>query len=186
MQRGLRTLQGNAEPPASAKDPWVASAGVIAARRVVIAEDDASMRRLMAHVLSPDGYELHEARDGREALSILRGAQTGALVLDLVMPGLSGWDVLEERMKDTALREVPVIVVSAKRGADIARALAYGVFGLFAEAVRSRRFSRSREDLPERVAFVCDRLNIGRRRGVLTAGEGVHTFVKLPLPFGAT
>ena len=136
MQRGLRTLERKADPPSSLNEPWITPAEVTAAekdtdaKRVVIAEDDASMRRLMVRVLSPDGYQLLEARDGREALNVLRRQQTSMLVLDLVMPGISGWDVLEERMKDTALRVVPVIVVSAKRGPDIARALAYGVFGL--------------------------------------------------------
>ncbi len=96
----------------------------------VIAEDDASMRRLMARILSNDGYEIVETRDGLETLEILRRDGTSALILNLVMPGLSGWAVLEERANNPALGKVPVIVVSAKRGPDIARALAYGVFGL--------------------------------------------------------
>lgn len=98
--------------------------------RVIVAEDDASMRRLIVHVLSGDGYEIAEARDGREALEILQDRDADLIVLDLVMPSLTGWDVLAERSRNPRLRAIPVIVVSANRGPDVARALAFGIYGL--------------------------------------------------------
>ncbi len=99
-------------------------------RRVLIAEDDAPMRKLIVHCLAGDDYEIEEAHDGRETLEILRKQRVDALVLDLIMPDLSGWDVLQKRTEDERLRQIPVIVVSGRRGPDIARAVAFGISGL--------------------------------------------------------
>jgi CheY-like chemotaxis protein len=128
LQRALRNLQENAEAARAVRAPGVTSDAQ--RERVVIAEDDESMRRLMVRILTGDGYEVVEARDGRETLETLRRNHTAVLILDLVMPEISGWEVLEARANEAALRNVPVIVVSAKRGPDVARALAYGVYGL--------------------------------------------------------
>src|SRR5581483_11957325 len=98
--------------------------------RIIVAEDDASMRRMIVHMLSGDGFETAEARDGREALQILQDRDADLIVLDLVMPNLTGWDVLAERARNPRLRAIPVIVVSARRGPDVARALAFGIYGL--------------------------------------------------------
>lgn len=128
LQRALRMLQENAETARAVRAPEAASDAQ--RERIVIAEDDASMRRLMVRTLTGDGYEVVEAIDGRETLEALRRNHTALLILDLVMPEISGWDVLDARSNEATLRNVPVIVVSAKRGPDVARALAYGVYGL--------------------------------------------------------
>jgi len=98
--------------------------------RVLIAEDDPSMRRLIAHTIEDDGYAIDEATNGRQALDVMEHKDIDLLILDLVMPDLSGWDVLQHRVSDPRLREVQVIVVSARRGPDVARAVAFGIFGL--------------------------------------------------------
>jgi CheY-like chemotaxis protein len=107
-----------------------ASAGETTAGRVLISDDDAAMRRLIARTLADDGYQIEEARDGEETLDILQDKDVDLLILDLVMPNVSGWDVLERRVKDEHLRKMPVIVVSARRGPDVARAVAFGIYGL--------------------------------------------------------
>jgi CheY-like chemotaxis protein len=134
QQRALDALRQKAAAARSVREgtresrPAGTSTG--APERIVIAEDDASMRRLMVRTLSNNGYDIVETRDGRETLEILRRDHTSLLILDLVMPDISGWEVLEEHARNAALRSVPVIVVSAKRGPHVARALAYGIFGL--------------------------------------------------------
>ncbi|HEX7191769.1 MAG TPA: response regulator [Thermoanaerobaculia bacterium] len=99
-------------------------------RRVLIAEDDDPMRKLVIHELQADGYAVSEARSGREALDLARKEDFDLMVLDLVMPDLSGWDVLQHRATDPRLHAIPVIIVSARRGPDVARAVAFGVYGL--------------------------------------------------------
>lgn len=99
-------------------------------RRILVAEDDEPMRKLIRRELEIEGYVVTEARNGREALDLARSEDFDLMVLDLVMPDLSGWDVLEHRATDQRLHTVPVIIVSARRGPDVARAVAFGVYGI--------------------------------------------------------
>lgn len=102
-------------------------------QRVLIADDDPGIRALVRHILSADGLELVEAEDGFETLECMRRGVADLVLLDLHMPKLSGWDVLLARATDETLRQVPVIVVSARRGPDVARALAGGAYALLAK-----------------------------------------------------
>lgn len=77
--------------------------------------------------LKRDGYRFVEAANGREALDAMRADRPDAVVLDLMMPILSGWDVLRERASDPQLTEIPVIVVSASRSPEITAALDKGI-----------------------------------------------------------
>ena len=108
------------------RQPHVAREG----KRVLVAEDDDPMRKLIRRELEVDGYTVTEARNGRQALDLVRSEDFDLMVLDLVMPDLSGWDVLQHRATDPRLHAVPVIIVSARRGPDAARAVAFGVYGL--------------------------------------------------------
>lgn len=99
-------------------------------RRILVAEDDDPTRKLIRHELQVDGHIVTEARNGREALDLARSEDFDLMILDLVMPDLSGWDVLQHRATDPRLHAVPVIIVSARRGPDVARAVAFGVYGL--------------------------------------------------------
>lgn len=98
--------------------------------RILVAEDDDPMRKLIRRELEVDGYLITEARNGREALDLARSEDFDLMVLDLVMPDLSGWDVLQHRATDPRLHAVPVIIVSARRGPAVARAVAFGVYGI--------------------------------------------------------
>ena len=80
---------------------------------VLIVDDDSSIRRLLAIVLRRRGFRLLEACNGREALAAMRSGKADVVVLDLVMPEVSGWDVLRERTSEPALMAIPVIVATA-------------------------------------------------------------------------
>jgi CheY-like chemotaxis protein len=84
-------------------------------RIVIIADDDEDIRESLASVLREEGYETRCAEDGREALLVL-DSLAGApcvIILDLMMPVMNGFDVLDALAKDHRLSEVPVIVCSA-------------------------------------------------------------------------
>jgi len=102
-------------------------------RRVLIADDDAGIRALVHRVLTADGYEMLEARNGEETIDRMLHAQPDLVLLDLQMPAMSGWDVLTTRMTHETLRKVAVIVISARRGPDVARALASGAYALLSK-----------------------------------------------------
>ena len=94
---------------------------------VLVVDDDVNIRRLIATALRRDGFTFTEAGNGREALEIMRRDRPSVVVLDLMMPILSGWDVLEERARDPELQQIPVILVSAARGPEVAEAVDKGI-----------------------------------------------------------
>ena len=88
--------------------------------RVLIADDDPAIRRLLALSLEKDGYRTTAACDGAEALEAMRAGQADLVLLDLMMPKVSGWDVLTERAAASELQKIPVIVITAARGEAVA------------------------------------------------------------------
>ena len=75
-------------------------------------EDDADLRELQALILRMQGYLVFEASDGLEALNVLRRVQPDLILLDLQMPGMTGWQFLE-RLRSKPVR-VPICVLSAE------------------------------------------------------------------------
>lgn len=94
---------------------------------VLVVDDDPSIRKMIVAALRRDGYTFLEAPNGRDALDLMREQQPDVVVLDLMMPILSGWDVLRERQQDADLSRIPVIVVSANRDPDVAVAVNAGI-----------------------------------------------------------
>ena len=96
---------------------------------VLVVDDDPSIRKMIVAALRRDSphYTFAEAGNGRDALDLMRSQQPDVVVLDLMMPVLSGWDVLRERQSDVVLRRIPVIVVSANRDPEVATAVNAGI-----------------------------------------------------------
>lgn len=94
---------------------------------VLVVDDDPNIRRMIIAALKRDGYDFLEAPNGREALDVMRAQHPDVVVLDLMMPVLSGWDVLRERSEDAGLRAIPVIIISANRDPEVATAVAQGI-----------------------------------------------------------
>ena len=96
---------------------------------VLVVDDDPSIRKMIIAALRRDApdYTFIEAPNGRDALDLMRSARPDVVVLDLMMPVLSGWDVLRERADDDDLLRIPVIVVSANREAEVATAVTSGI-----------------------------------------------------------
>ena len=81
--------------------------------RVLVVDDDAEIRELVRRLLERVGYDVHDAGDGRAALRALHEQRPDLVVLDVNMPGLSGWETLE-RIRD--LSDVPVLMLTAHAG----------------------------------------------------------------------
>jgi len=95
--------------------------------RVLIVDDDPNIRRMMIAALKREGYSFFEAANGAEALEIMRREHPNVVVLDLMMPIVSGWDVLKERSNEPDLLSIPIIIVSANRGPELATAIDKGI-----------------------------------------------------------
>jgi type II secretory ATPase GspE/PulE/Tfp pilus assembly ATPase PilB-like protein/CheY-like chemotaxis protein len=98
-------------PAPAAPEEAVAPA---AAPVVLVADDDPAMRALFATILKPQGFEVAEAADGLEALDQAQRLSPALLLLDVDMPRLDGYGVLEALRRRLSGRSVPVIVVTAK------------------------------------------------------------------------
>ncbi len=92
---------------------------------VLVVDDDPGIRRMIVASLRREGYALAEAQNGREALEQMADhtRATDLVLLDLMMPEVSGWDVLRARASDPALRIIPVIVISANREPAVAEVM---------------------------------------------------------------
>ena len=98
-------------------------------KKVLVVDDNEDVRDLVVHILSADGFHVFSAADGENALAILRANQIDIVLLDVMMPGVSGLDVLQEirHGSSKAIRDLPVIMITAKSSIDdIDQALALG------------------------------------------------------------
>jgi len=89
--------------------------------RVLIADDDPSIRRLLAASLEKEGYRTAVVCNGGEALDAMRGGEADLVLLDLMMPKVTGWEVLTERAAAPELGRIPVIVITAEAAEGVAR-----------------------------------------------------------------
>ncbi len=81
--------------------------------RVLVVDDDPDMRDTVAAALETEGYAVRCAENGAQALALMRGYLPEAIVLDLSMPVMTGWELLEAVHARRDLRKVPVLVLSA-------------------------------------------------------------------------
>jgi len=80
---------------------------------VLVVEDDAAIRRLLAATFKRDGVRVTAARDGVEALEAMRRRLYRVVLLDLMMPRMTGWDVIDWMSEHPAEKPRTLIVVSA-------------------------------------------------------------------------
>ncbi len=81
---------------------------------VLVTEDDEDLRFLCQMQLEIGGFRVMEAAHGEEALRVARHERPDVILLDLMMPEMDGFTFLNELRKDSTLRSVPVVVVTAK------------------------------------------------------------------------
>ena len=85
---------------------------------VLLVEDEEPLRRVMKDLLEREGYTIVEARDGVQALDEVDRRAPDVIILDLNLPGLDGYGVLQQLRSRTATRHIPVVVLTAKGDED--------------------------------------------------------------------
>lgn len=114
-------------------------------KRILIIDDEPNIVISLEFLMMREGHEVHVARDGESGLAAVRSQRPDLVVLDVMMPKLDGFAVLEAIRADTALAETRVLMLSAKgREAEQRKGLALG-----ANAYMSKPFST--RDLVEKV-----------------------------------
>lgn len=80
---------------------------------ILVVDDDESHRTLICDLLEEMGYETQQAANGREALDLLELGLPQAVLLDLRMPVMSGWGLLDALKKMPRAKSLPIIIISA-------------------------------------------------------------------------
>jgi two-component system, OmpR family, phosphate regulon response regulator PhoB len=83
--------------------------------RILVVEDERDIAALVAYHLTKDGYRVRTAETGLEALDLARAERPDLVILDLMLPGFSGYEVLGEMRRRPDLADVPVVVLTARR-----------------------------------------------------------------------
>ena len=111
--------------------------------RVVVADDDADIRELVTFKLRQAGYDIDAVADGAEAWATISEAPPRLAVLDVMMPGLSGLDVLRKIRDDERTKTVPIILLTARsRDIDIDAGFASGATDYVAKPFSPRELVR--------------------------------------------
>ena len=109
------------------------------ARRVLLIEDEPNIIEAISFILSRDGFTVHTHEDGATAMTKVRAQRPDMIILDVMLPGRSGFDILRDLRSETATRTLPVLMLTA-RGQAKDRALAAQ---LGADAYMTKPFSNA-------------------------------------------
>jgi DNA-binding response OmpR family regulator len=130
-------------------------------RTVLVVDDHGPLRTLCRTSLEDAGFRVLEARDGEEALASVRGEYPDVILLDIMMPGISGWEVTSELLADRSTDQIPIIFISARSElSDRMRA-----FELGAQAYLTKPFDPA--VLVETVTTILDQIERGDREAAL-------------------
>lgn len=106
-------------------------------RKVLIADDEPNIVVSLEYLMKREGHEVLVARDGDEALALARSARPALVLLDVMMPGKSGFEVCQALRADAATAAIKVLMLTAKgRDTDVAQGLGVG-----ADAYMTKPFS---------------------------------------------
>jgi DNA-binding response OmpR family regulator len=86
----------------------------ISNQRILVVEDEAKIAQIVSAYLRRDGYQVSQAGDGRKALELARAERPDLIVLDLMLPEISGWDVCRELRRNPLTARVPIIMATAR------------------------------------------------------------------------
>lgn len=96
-------------------------------RKMLIADDDPNLLVSLEYLMKREGYEVHIAHDGQDALDVLRRERPELLLLDISMPRKSGYEVCHELRQDDALKDTRVLMLSARsEDVDVSKGMGLG------------------------------------------------------------
>lgn len=93
---------------------YPAGASEVSKRKILVVDDDPTMVKLINVNLKLNNYSVIEATSGEQALDVLSKESLDLVVLDIMMPGVDGWEVLRRIRGSAETQEMPVILVTAK------------------------------------------------------------------------
>jgi len=82
------------------------------AKKILVIEDDKFLRELISQRLLKEGYDIAEAVDGEEGVKAAKKEKADLILLDLILPGIDGFEVLAKIKADPEMNKVPIIILS--------------------------------------------------------------------------
>lgn len=87
----------------------------MASNKILVIDDSRVIRVRVKEMLPPGNFEVLEAKDGVEGLNLIRQERPNLIMLDFLLPKLSGWDVFQEIQVDTDLQKIPLVLMSGRK-----------------------------------------------------------------------
>jgi len=84
------------------------------AKRILIIEDDPSFSRAINHIVEKEGYEVSTASNGMTGLRMAKDNPPDLLILDVMLPGLDGFEICSQLRADESTEKLPIVMLSAK------------------------------------------------------------------------
>ncbi|GAB4242344.1 MAG: response regulator transcription factor [Acidobacteriota bacterium] len=172
-------IQGSARP--LHRLPAAVERGKMA--RILLADDDPDILELVRFNLEKAGWECLAAADGPEAWRVLEAERLDLAILDIMMPGLSGFEILQRLRREPDLQGLPVILLTA-RGEEVDRVVGFELgaddyvtkpFSVRELVLRVRRLLERVEQTPRSTLLRCDGIVMDLDRHEITVGgEPVH------------
>ena len=129
---------------------------------VLVIDDDFAMRDALSRMLTKEGFWAAVAANGTEGVKMARSLHPDVITLDLLMPGVDGWEVLEQLKTDPVLKDTPVILVSLLEGHE--RGFALGASAIFRKPV----------DLGELAKVIASHCRAAESASVLVVEDDAH------------
>ena len=82
--------------------------------KILVVDDELSLRMLISATLEGENYSINEAEDGMEALNIIKSQQPDLIILDVMMPGMSGFEVCKIVKSNPELSKIKILLLTAK------------------------------------------------------------------------
>ena len=95
--------------------PMTSAAEPASPVKVLVVEDERDIAALVGYHLTKEGHRVRTAETGQEALDAMKAERPDIVILDLMLPGLSGYEVLAEMRRSAEMSEIPVVVLTARR-----------------------------------------------------------------------
>ena len=107
----------------------------MAGKTILIVEDESLLGNLLKQRLEHEGFIVIWCKDGQEAVNVLRSKKPDLILLDLILPKISGFELLETMQADPQLERAPVIITSnLGQDSDVARGQSLGAIEYFVKA----------------------------------------------------
>ena len=87
----------------------------MATHRIIVIDDSRVIRMRVKEMLPAGNFEVLEAKDGLEGFNLIRSASPNLIMLDFLLPKMSGWDVYQEIQKDPLLQAIPLVLMSGRK-----------------------------------------------------------------------